>query len=88
MPKKRIRKPFPPVNDIDRNLCWLFVACNLGKTNEATNEFLLYLKQACERTYDQLEHEYKAGKHPGGLINAIPYISAHLADLINLHRAN
>ena len=74
-------------NDLDRHLCWLFVACKLGKTDEATNEFLLYLKQACERTCDQLEEEYKAGIH-GRIINAIPYISGHLADLVNLNKGN
>ena len=88
MPKKTSQKPFPPVNDIDRHLCWLFLACKLGKTNEATNEFLLYLKQACEGTFDQLEEEYKTDKHPNGLVNTIPYISAHLADLINIHKGN
>jgi len=88
MPKKPVSKPFPPVNDIDRHLCWLFLACRLGKTDEATNEFLIRLKQACENACDQLEAEYKADKHPDGLVNTIPYISAHLADLVNLHKPN
>ncbi len=93
MPKKRIPKvpqsdkPFPPLNDIDRHLGWLFMACNLPHNNEGTNEFLIRLKQACENAFDNLEDGYKSGVYPK-MVNTIPYISAELARLLNYHVKN
>lgn len=76
-----------PPNDIDRQMAWLFVACKMGKTNEATNEFLLYLLQACQNVHDQFERCYANGEYPE-IVNAIPFISAELARLVNLHHGN
>ena len=90
MPKKKRKHQCihtATITDVDRHLMWLFQACKLQQNNEGTNEFLLYLKRTCDETVEQMEEEYKTGKH-GRIINVLPFMSARLADLCNVHHDN